>query len=107
MELEGIRVDKQVLNDMKDEINIKIELITKEIYDYAGEEFNISSPKQLGNILFEKLNIPGGKKSKTGNYHTDETTLTKIGVAHPIIEKILEYRQISKLNSNKIIINIY
>ena len=55
MELEGISVDKQVLLNMKEELSKKIELVTKEIYDYAGEEFNIASPKQLGSILFEKL----------------------------------------------------
>ena len=102
MELEGIRVDKEVLNNMKEELNIKIELVTKEIYNYAGEEFNISSPKQLGTILFEKLNIPGGKKSKTGNYHTDESSLLKIGPGYPIIEKILEYRMLTKLLSTYI-----
>jgi len=102
MELEGIRVDKEVLNNMKEELNIKIELVSKEIYNYAGEEFNISSPKQLGTILFEKLNIPGGKKSKTGNYHTDESSLLKIGPGYPIIEKILEYRMLTKLLSTYI-----
>ena len=102
MELEGIRLDKQVLNDMKEELNIKIELISKEIYNYAGEEFNIASPKQLGTILFEKLNIPGGKKNKTGNYHTDEASLLKLGQGYPIIEKILEYRMLTKLLSTYI-----
>ena len=102
MELEGIRLDKQVLNDMKEEISSKIELVSKEIYEYAGEEFNISSPKQLGNILFEKLNIPNGKKNKTGGYHTDEASLLKIGCGYPIIEKILEYRMLTKLLSTYI-----
>ena len=99
MEQEGIRVDKQVLNNMKEELTNKIELLSKEIYNYAEEEFNISSPKQLGNILFEKLNIPHGKKNKTGSYHTDEATLLKIGPGYPIIEKILEYRMLTKLLS--------
>ena len=99
MELEGIRVDKEVLNLMKEELNIKIDLVSKEIYNLAGEEFNISSPKQLGNILFEKLEIPKVKKNKNGNYPTDEATLLKIGFGYPIIEKILEYRMLSKLLS--------
>ena len=97
MEIEGIRVNKQVLYNMKEELNIKIELISKDIYNYAGEEFNISSPKQLGSILFEKLNLPHGKKNKNGNYSTDEQTLIKIGPGYPIIEKILEYRALTKL----------
>ena len=99
MELEGIRVNRQVLLDMKEELNIKIDLISKDIYNYAGEEFNISSPKQLGSILFEKLNLPHGKKGKSGNYSTDEQTLLKVGVQYPIIERILEYRTLTKLLS--------
>ena len=99
MELSGIRVDKKVLNDMKEELKIKIDLVSKEIYNYAGEEFNIASPKQLGNILFEKLNIAKVKKNKNGNYPTDEKVLLKIGTNYPIIEKILEYRMLTKLLS--------
>lgn len=97
MELEGIKVDKNVLVNMGREISEKIENIKQEIYFYAGEEFNISSPKQLGNILFEKLNLPHGKKGKSGNYSTDEQTLLKIGIEYPIITKILEYRTLTKL----------
>ena len=99
MELEGIRVDKEVLDNMKEELNVKIDLVSKEIYNLAGEEFNISSPKQLGTILFEKLEIPKVKKNKNGNYPTDEATLLKIGYGYPIIEKILEYRMLTKLLS--------
>lgn len=97
MEQEGITINRQVLLDMKQELQIKIEKVSKEIYNYAGEEFNISSPKQLGNILFEKLKLPKGKKNKNGNYQTDEQSLIKIGTDYPIIEKILEYRMLSKL----------
>ena len=97
MEHEGIRIDKEVLNNMKEELSIKVELITKDIYNYAGEEFNVSSPKQLGLILFEKLQLPGGKKNKNGNYVTDEQTLKKIADGYPIVEKILEYRMLTKL----------
>ena len=96
MELEGIRVDKQVLYDMKEELNERIDLVSKEVYTLASEEFNISSPKQLGSILFEKLQLPNGKKNKNGNYQTDEQSLKKIG-SYPIIEKILEYRMLTKL----------
>lgn len=67
MEIEGIRVDKNILKEMGEEIKIKLELITKDIYNYAGCEFNINSPKQLGEILFEKLNLPYGKKNKSGD----------------------------------------
>lgn len=96
MELAGIRVDKQVLYEMKEEINTRIDVVSKEIYNYASEEFNISSPKQLGNILFEKLNLPNGKKNKNGNYQTDEQSLKKVG-SYPIIDRILEYRMLTKL----------
>jgi len=97
MELEGIRVQKEVLNEMKNELERRLEIVCKEIYNYAGEEFNISSPKQLGVILFEKLNLPYAKKSKSGYYVTDESTLLKIGFDYPIIERIIEYRMLSKL----------
>ena len=89
MEYEGIRVDKNVLNEMKEELKIKIELISKDIYNYAGEEFNISSVKQLGYILFDKLKLPVVKKTKTG-YSTDNSVLEKLKSGYPIVEKILE-----------------
>jgi len=97
MELEGIRLNKKILINMQKELSVKLEEVSKEIYEYAGEEFNLASPKQLGVILFEKLNIPNGKKNKNGNYQTDEASLQKID--HPIIEKILEYRMLSKMLS--------
>ena len=100
MEIEGIRVDKNILNDMGEEIKIKLELITKDIYNYAGEEFNINSPKQLGEILFDKLKLPGAKKNKTG-YVTDVDVLKKL-VNYPIVNKILEYRALAKLYSTYI-----
>ena len=100
MELNGITVDKKVLEDMKQDIAIKLELLTKDIYNYAGEEFNISSPKQLGEILFEKLKMPHGKKNKSG-YVTDMTVLNKLR-DYPITNKILEYRFLSKLYSTYI-----
>ncbi len=97
MELEGIKVDETVLEEMKKELTEKLINVQKEIYTIAKEEFNIASPKQLGRILFEKLKIPGGKKNKNGNYQTDEQTLLKVGREYIIVEKILEYRSITKL----------
>lgn len=101
MEIEGIRVDKNILKEMGEEIKIKLELITKDIYNYAGCEFNINSPKQLGEILFEKLNLPYGKKNKSGGYTTDADVLKKL-VDYPIVNCILEYRALAKLYSTYI-----
>ena len=101
MEIEGIKVEKNILDEMKKEIDVKIELIKKDIYNLAGIEFNISSPKQLGEVLFEKLQIDKGKKNKTG-YKTDAKVLEKLIDKHPIIEKILTYRNLTKLYSTYI-----
>ena len=98
MELTGVRVSKDTLHTMRDEIKIKMELIAHDIYNQAGEEFNINSPRQMGVILFEKLNIPHGKIIKSG-YKTDAQTLMKLIDKHPIIKDILEYRNLSKLYS--------
>lgn len=100
MEITGIKVDKKVLIDMGEEIKIKLELISKDIYNYAGEEFNINSPKQLGEILFDKLKLPGAKRNKSG-YATDIDVLKKL-TDYPIVNKILEYRALSKLYSTYI-----
>lgn len=101
MEYNGINVDKQILIDMGEEIKIKIELVSGTIYNYAGTEFNISSPSQLGDILFERLGLPHGKKGKTG-YSTAVDVLEKLKNKHPIIEAILEYRMLAKLYSTYI-----
>lgn len=98
MEMTGICVDKNVLDEMKAEMKIKINQLTDEIYQLAGQEFNISSPKQLGEILFDVLALPGGKKGATG-YKTDVKVLHKLLGFHPIIEKILNYRNVTKLYS--------
>ena len=98
MQYNGIYVDKQELIDYGNTIKQQIEDLTKQIYELAGEEFNINSPKQLGEILFEKLSLPSVKKKKNG-YSTDVDVLEKIKSEHPIIEKILEYRSLMKLNS--------
>lgn len=100
METTGIKVDKSVLEDMGTEIKIKLEIITRDIYNYAGEEFNINSPRQLGEVLFDKLKLPGAKKNKSG-YVTDADTLKKL-IEYPIVSKILEYRALAKLYSTYI-----
>ncbi len=94
----GMLVDKEELTNFGKELKQRIEELTKEIYELAGEEFNINSTQQLGIILFEKLKLPGAKKNKKG-YSTDVAILEKLVLAHPIIEKILEYRTLTKLNS--------
>lgn len=96
MEYDGINVDKKTLEEMGKEIQTRTNIITKEIYELAETEFNISSPQQLGEILFEKLDLPHGKKGKTG-YSTAQDVLNKLKGKHPIIEKILEYRSLTKL----------
>ena len=98
MQYEGIYIDKQELLDFGKELQEKIDILTQEIYELTGEEFNINSTKQLGEILFEKLKLTAKKKTKTG-YSTDVDVLEKIKYEHPVIEKILEYRQLQKLNS--------
>ncbi len=98
MEFDGVKVDASILKNMEEEMSTRISNIENEIYDSVGEEFNISSPKQLGVILFEKLELPGGKKTKTG-YKTDVSVLNKLIGAHPCIEKILEYRRLTKIKS--------
>ncbi len=98
MEISGVKVDKSVLDEMKTETKKKIDILTDEIYELAGMEFNIASPKQLGEVLFEKLGLPGGKKG-TKTYKTDVKVLNKLVNAHPIIKKILAYRNLSKIYS--------
>ncbi len=102
MEYEGIRLDTSVLKQMNEEIEEKITNIKEKIYEMAGERFNISSPKQLGEVLFEKLQIGKGKKTKSG-YSTDKSVLEKYRYRHPIIELILEHRMLTKLQSTYII----
>ena len=98
MEKNGIRVDGEALRQYGKKLRTRIEELTAEIHAMAGEEFNINSPKKLGEILFEKLGLKNGKKTKTG-YSTSAEVLEKLTNAHPIIPKILEYRQLTKLNS--------
>ena len=96
MEYDGVYLNKDTLKEMGEEIKIKIELVSKSIYNHSGCEFNISSPSQLGEILFEKLGLPHSKKGKTG-YSTAIDVLNKLKGKHPIIEDIIEYRMLTKL----------
>ena len=98
MEKNGVRVNSDALKEYGDQLAVHIQALEKEIYEEAGETFNINSPKQLGVILFEKMQIPGGKKTKTG-YSTAADVLEKLAPDHPIVSKILEYRQYAKLKS--------
>ena len=95
MELNGIRIDKSILETMKTDIKEKIDDISQKIYNLAGREFNIASPKQLGEVLFDELKLPHAKKNKTG-YVTDANVLGKL-IEYPIVRLILEYRLLNKL----------
>ena len=96
MEKNGFKVEKDVLDKMKSEIEGKIDVVARDIYNLTGCVFNIGSPKQLGEVLFDKLELAKGVKNKNG-YKTDVKTLTKLKDKHPAIEKILEYRNLTKL----------
>lgn len=96
MEIRGIAVDQERLNQMNEEMLAQLGQMEAEIHELAGEEFNVNSPKQLGEILFEKLGLPVIKKTKTG-YSTAASVLDELLGKHPIIEKILEYRGLAKL----------
>ena len=98
MEQRGIGVDKEALKTYGDNLVSKIEQLENEIYELSGETFNINSPKQLGEVLFEHLKLPGAKKTKTG-YSTSVEVLEGLATDYPIVEKILEYRQYAKLKS--------
>ncbi len=98
MELAGFRIDVDGITKYGEVLKETAEALQSRIYSYAGEEFNIASPKQLGEVLFEKMALPKSKKTKTG-YSTDAETLQKLIPYHPIIEDILDYRQMAKLKS--------
>ena len=98
MQWNGMYVEEPELESFGIKLQDGIDLLTQEIYNLAGEEFNIKSPKQLGELLFKKLKLPVIKKTKSG-YSTDVDVLEKLREEHPIIEKILDYRQLTKLNS--------
>lgn len=96
MEFSGVNVNKDTLIEMGEELKIKIELLSNDIYNDAGVVFNISSPSQLGEVLFERLGLKHGKKGKTG-YSTAIDVLNKLKGSHPIIERVIEYRTLTKL----------
>lgn len=105
MELTGIRVDKDYLLKLKDELEVKIKDMEEDIYKDAGCEFNISSPKQLGEVLFIKLELPYPKKRKKDeiSYSTSRDILDKVSPYHPIVNKVLEYRMLTKLYANYVV----
>lgn len=98
MEKWGIQVQKEALTEYGEQLNRRIQELEASIHEMAGENFNIQSPKQLGEVLFEHMNLPGGKKTKTG-YSTNVEVLEKIQQEHPIVPAVLEYRQLTKLKS--------
>lgn len=98
MESNGILVDKEGLIAYGDMLKEKIAVVEKEVYELAGTQFNINSPKQLGEVLFGQMGLPGGKKTKTG-YSTSADVIEKLAPEHPVVGKVLEYRQLTKLNS--------
>ncbi len=98
MEKEGVSAKKDALEEYGDALAVKIEKLENSVYEQAGEKFNLNSPKQLGEILFGKLQIPGGKKTKTG-YSTAADVLEKLAPEYPMIADILEYRTLAKLKS--------
>ena len=100
MEMEGIRVDKDFLSNYSGELQKELGERQEKVFELAGEEFNLNSPKQLGEVLFDRLKLdPKAKKTKTGQYKTDEATLQKLGKDHEIVESILDFRQLTKLKS--------
>ena len=103
MELEGINLDKNFLGSLSGELESDIKSLESKIYKEAGEEFNIASPKQLGEILFEKLKlVDKPKKTRTGQYSTAEDVLSSLAKDHQIIQDVLEYRGLSKLKSRQV-----
>ena len=98
MESEGIKIDTERLQELSSFLSQKTEELAQKIYEQAGETFNINSPKQLGTILFEKLELPAVKKTKSG-YSTNAEVLEQLSGMHPIIDLVKEYRQVTKLNS--------
>ncbi|OXL23356.1 DNA polymerase I [Psychrobacter sp. DAB_AL32B] len=97
MEAHGILIKRSFLNELSKRFDEEIIALEKRAYEVAGEEFNLGSPKQLGEMLFEKLGVPGGKKTKSGQYSTGEAVLSKVD--HPLVDITLEYRGLSKLKS--------
>ncbi len=98
MEEEGIAVERESLREYGEKLAVRVDELEKEIYGETGKTFNINSPKQLGEILFDEMHMPGGKKTKTG-YSTAAGVLEKLAADYPFVQKILDYRQVTKLKS--------
>ncbi len=103
MQIRGMYIDKKELSSFCEMLDSRILGIRDEIYNLAGEEFNINSPKQLGVVLFEKLKLPFGKKNKSGGYSTNIDVMEKLKDKHPIVNLVLEYRQLTKLQSTYVV----
>lgn len=99
MENHGVKIDAVLLKNLSHDLSQKIRELEEKIYEMTGQVFNIGSPKQLGEVLFDHMKIPSGGKSKTGAYSTDSDVLEKIAEDHPVAQKILEWRQLSKLKN--------
>lgn len=99
IEQKGILVDKAILDELKSDFTAQINSLETEIYEMAGREFTINSPKQLGDILFVDLGLPSGRKGKSGQYSTAQGELDRLRLLHPVIDKITDYRQLTKLRS--------
>ncbi len=98
MEQAGVRVKREALKEYGEKLKVQISALEKQIHEECGQDFNINSPKQLGEVLFEKMQLKGGKKTKTG-YSTAADVLEKLAADVPVVQKILDYRQLTKLNS--------
>ncbi|MBQ7109247.1 MAG: DNA polymerase I [Clostridia bacterium] len=103
LQIRGMYIDKEALSQFSTMLQERINIVSNEIFELSGEEFNINSPKQLGVILFEKLSLPFGKKNKKGSYSTNVDVMEKLRDVHPIANKVLEYRQLSKLQSTYVV----
>ncbi len=103
MEINGVKVDKQYLDYLASELSGEIETISHEIYELAGETFNLNSPQQLSELLFEKLKLTSKRKSKTGHYSTSSFVLEGLKDKHPVINKIIEYRNLAKLKDGFVV----
>ncbi|REL37655.1 DNA polymerase I [Rhodohalobacter sp. SW132] len=99
MERHGVSIDVEMLNGFSEDLTKDLEALEKKIFEETGEEFNLNSPKQLGEVLFDKLGLPAGKKTKTGQYSTNESVLTKLAAEYEVPSMVLDYRSLSKLLS--------